>query len=169
MTVISEERLQRVKSDFGDHLLKPELAFLRETQRLFQAALNSGKGFGIVVEIVAAKLHGFLNKTNSNRIRLAFDAQSFKETFDADSARILVADAALTEGEACFSKDVIDAIEFVICNGIGFGLIAGALSHDLNEILAKQCYEDALFSPKVSGWADYHRAQIGVSGSEENS
>ena len=169
MAAVIDERLQQVKSAFGDHLLEPEFAFLRETQRLFDVVLKSGNGFGIVVEVVAAKLHGFLSTTSSSRIRLAFDAQMFKETFEADSARISSANTALSEREANFSRDVIDAIEFVICNGIGFGLIAGALSHDLNEILSQGSLEVAIFSPKVSGWADYYRAQIGVSGSEEDS
>ena len=168
MTAATDERVELVKATFGDHLLEPEIKFLRETQLLFEAASAARKGFGIVVEAVAAKLHGFLNKTPSSRIRFAFDAQSFQETFDADSARISAADTTLTEEEANFSRDVIDAIEFVICNGIGFGLIAGALSHDLNEILKAGSLKDALFSPKVSGWAEYHRAPIGVSESVEN-
>jgi hypothetical protein len=167
MSSIVDDKIDQVRAAFGDHLKQPELAFLRETQKFFMSALENKNGFGVAVGIVAEKLHGFLKKTPSTRLRFAFDAQSFRDTFQHDSIQLLNASTPMTEMESKFSIDVIDAVEFVVENGIGFGLIAGALSHDLNEIILAGSLEKAIFNPKVSGWADYKRALIGVAQNEE--
>ena len=153
---------------FGDHLTENELAFLRETQRFFEAALEKQRGFGIVVEIVAEKLRSLsINMPPHSRPRLSFYAEMFQHTFETDITKLETADSPLTEKEAAFTKDVIDAIDFVIRNGIGFGLIAAALSHDFKEIRQEGTLDKATFNPMVSGWAEYNRVQIGPTEPED--
>ena len=43
MTAATDERVELVKATFGDHLLEPEIKFLRETQLLFEAASAARK------------------------------------------------------------------------------------------------------------------------------
>ncbi len=168
MATTIDRTILRAQGVFGDHLQESERVFLTSIQQLFQSALDKQQGFGIVIETVADALKRFLKQTSSARLRLAFDAQNFMATFDKGTVQILEANTPLTEPEVRFANDVIDAIEFVMLNGIGFGLIAGALSHDVLEILKAGSRDKAIFNPKVSGWAEYHRKQIGDTESEDN-
>lgn len=70
----------------------------------------------------------------------------------------------ITEEERQFLNDAIGAIDFVIRNGIGFGVIAGALGHDISEIRYHGGLKQALaapFLPKVKGWAELNEDSIG--------
>jgi hypothetical protein len=168
MSQAIDDRLQQIKSDFGDHLTKQELAFLQEIQLFFDATLKQQRGFGLVVEIVASKLQSYRkNQSPHTRARASFFVDVFQRTFDDDMVKLETADLPLTEKEAGFAKDVIEAIDFVIRNGIGFGLIAAALSHDLREIMQEGSIDNATFNPMVSGWADYNRLQIAPTEPEE--
>ena len=149
----------RLKATFGDRLTHSEVTLLQNLQKLFSSVLQAKKGFGIVVETVAAKLSPAADADQSAANNPAnVDIQSLinmiAEGAQLPSDRVI---SPMTEREREFSENAIGAIDFVIRNSIGFGLIANVLGHDLAEILHHGSL-DAIpgFCPKVSGWAHYH-------------
>lgn len=163
MSTDSLDRVAVLRDAFGEHLEPTERDLLRRIQELFQSVLGARRGFGIVVEIVAEKLSDYLDGTPIPSFHGAFDRLSFQEMLQKQPVRMSNADAPLTEREETFCRDVIGVIDFTVQNGIGFGLIASALAHDLVEICRAGGMDKALFIPKVSGYSKYSPEQFGSS------
>ena len=70
----------------------------------------------------------------------------------------------LTEQEEKFARDVIGLIDVAVRNGIGLGLVANLLAHDIREIFLHKNLNRAIasgFWPKVSGWSKKNQQLVG--------
>lgn len=166
MTQIEKSTLDQVKEVFGSNLSDAELEFLMRVEKMFKSVLEAKKGFNIVVEILADKLRNIVRGKLDLNDRTNIDAIVFAQRFGDDKDIATLEDSELTQAEEKFARDVIAVIDFVVRNGVGFGLIANVLCHDVMEIFDQGTLDDALsrgFSPKTSGWASYDEASVGDS------
>ncbi len=161
-----QERADALKCKYGGELSQDERAFLDWVQGLFKKVLAADRGFHIALELIAPKMLVLL--------RAKFDVSKFSETnidiykffqdHNPDEIFFESGDAALTERERVFCRDVIAVVDFVVRNGIGFPLIANLLCHDIDEILRATSLDIAInrgFSPKTSGWGEYNAESFG--------
>ena len=159
-----QSTVQNFQELFGTELSDSEKVLLDRIKFLLTRVLESKRGFNIVIEIIATKL--------LNLARSQFNLNSLKNVdlweFEHKAAEIsdlLTAESdRLTEKEEKFARDVIGLIEFAARNGIGLGLVANLLAHDIREILTHKNLDTALasgFWPKVSGWAERNQRPVG--------
>jgi hypothetical protein len=149
---------------FGMELSDSEKAVLDRIKFLLTRVLESKRGFNIVIEIISTKLLNIArSQFNLNSITNV-DLREF-ERKASEISDLLTADSdQLTEKEDNFARDVIGLVDFSARNGIGLGLVANLLAHDIREILIHKNLDTALasgFRPKVSGWAKRNQQPVG--------
>ncbi|MFC1805882.1 hypothetical protein ACFL09_02755 [Planctomycetota bacterium] len=164
-TVSGQEdtEVARLKEAFGGELSPAETDLLRRIQQLFQAVLSQKRGFNIVIEIVATKLLRVINSGFDVNVR-NIDLILFQERMGESIPLLGEGEDAITEEEESFSRDAIATIDFVVRNGIGFGLIANVLSHDIGAISDHGTLDRAAsdgFLPKVYSMARYSERSLG--------
>jgi len=159
-----EHAAASVKQVFGGELAPAEVEFLRRIQELFRAVLSQKRGFNTAIEIIAVKLLKVIKAKLDLNVRANVDVFLLEKSIGENIPVLGEGERAITPQEEVFARDVIAAVDFVIRNGIGFGLIANVLSHDIGEIFSRGSLDNAAalgFYPKVSGWADYDRESVG--------
>ncbi len=156
-----DNSIERVKRVFGGEFTEEEEANLRRIQNIFQQVIESHSGFNESVKETVRILKEIVQSEFDERKRENTDMLSFLRTCSQNKSLISNNGKNLTKKEEEFSKDIIAAIDFVIRNGIGYGLIINVLCHDMKEILIVGELDNADYSPKVSGWAQYDVENIG--------
>lgn len=158
------QHLNSVKERYGGELSEPELEFLRIVQQIFKKVIDKKDRFNFnpIIKNVA-ELLSEINKFKYNLDSVHnFDMRQLEEAISSNTQTPTNGDMDMTEKEEEFTRDIIASIEFVIRNGIGFRLIAGALSHDFAEIIKHGKLDNAVgFEPKISGWANFDENMIG--------
>lgn len=164
MVTYQENPVLQVKKVYGGELSEDEIALLTTIQDIFRRILESQKGFNECVNLIA--------ETLTKTIRINFnlytvenvDVRRFDEIFNAEDRFLNGQMSSLTEKEIQFSQEVIEAIDFFMLSGVGFGLAVNVLYHDFTEIIHNGGLENAFnssFSPKISGWAHYSAGNVG--------
>ncbi len=167
MASTTEPQFADLRNRYGDHLspdealavysIRHEFASVLQARRCFLSAIINS---AVNLVKITTERGGILNFDVMNLHRFMNDAttvQSLERLAESTN------ESPLTVKEESFARDVIGAIDFVLENGIGFGLIANCLSHDFLEVLQVNGMEQAIFNPKVSGWASYNKNEVGDS------
>lgn len=153
-----DAQVSKVRQVFGGELTPTEVDFLRGIQELFRAAPAQKGGFNRAIGTVAARLREVIRRDLDLGVRSNIDASVFQREIGESVLSLPKEERPATTQEEEFCRDVVAAVDFVIRNGIGLGLMVNVLSHDIGEILHHGSLDEACslgFSPKVAGWAQY--------------
>ena len=80
-----QQQIEHLKGVYGGALTEGELVLLMRIQLLFRNVIEAKRGFNMVIEIVATKLHHVIRANLDVTVRTNVDLYLFEKSMDKDS------------------------------------------------------------------------------------